>query len=293
MTDNGIGKGGGLTLSTAIVITVFIGVALYNVVELNFIIFVTFKRYQGLYFISFLVSTWGIAFYAVGFLLKDIRASVNSMFFVTLIVVGWCTMVTGQSVVLYSRLHLVLRDLHQLRLVLIMILVNAFICHTPIIVMIYGAESNNPEPFLVPYTIYEKVQVTIFFLQELIISGLYIIHTLKVLQPANNIRSKTSRRVMTHLIYVNIFIVILDITILCLEYAGLYDIQTAYKALVYSVKLKLEFSILSQLVELTQRTRMPSSEAQIGSENVQMESLDRAERTRNSSGQTDGKIWGR
>jgi len=44
---------------------------------------------------------------------------------------------------------------------------------------------------------------------------------------------------------------VVDITILALEYAGLYDIQTSYKALVYGAKLKLEFSILNRLVELT------------------------------------------
>ena len=51
---------------------------------------------------------------------------------------------------------------------------------------------------------------------------------------------------------VNIIIVLLDVTILGLEYSGLYDIQTVYKGLAYSVKLKLEFSILNRLVELTQ-----------------------------------------
>jgi hypothetical protein len=50
--------------------------------------------------------------------------------------------------------------------------------------------------------------------------------------------------------------VFLDLSILGLEYSGLYDIQTAYKGLVYSVKLKLEFSILDRLVELTQSGRI-------------------------------------
>ncbi|KAH6665591.1 hypothetical protein B0J14DRAFT_630006 [Halenospora varia] len=151
-------------------------------------------------------------------------------------------MVTGQSVVLYSPLHLILRDKTRLRFVLGMIIFNAIICHLPIIVMVYGANSDHPEPFLAPYSIYEKVQVPIFFLQELIISVLYI----------------TSRRLMGHLIYVNVIIVLLNITILGLEYSGLYDIQTAYKALVYSVKLKLEFSILNCLVELSQSVKSSS-----------------------------------
>jgi hypothetical protein len=51
----------------------------------------------------------------------------------------------------------------------------------------------------------------------------------------------------------------LDITILGLEYSGLYVIQTAYKALVYSIKLKFEFSILNKLVDLTQTRQANSS----------------------------------
>jgi len=134
-----------------------------------------------------------------------------------------------------------------------MIIIDAVICHIPIIVMVYGANSNHPDPFLLPYSIYEKVQVTIFFIQELIISGLYITQTIKVLRPEGNIRGKATRLVMVHLIWVNVLIVFLDVTILALEYSGLYDIQTAYKALVYSLKLKLEFSILNQLMGLMKK----------------------------------------
>ncbi|KAK0613172.1 hypothetical protein B0T14DRAFT_414742, partial [Immersiella caudata] len=237
---------------TLVSIIVFISMALYNVVELSFIIFATFKRRGGLYFWSFVVAAWGIAPYAVGFLLKALQVLSLTWIYVTLIVIGWCGMVTGQSVVLYSRLHLVMHNEFRLRLVLIMIIVNAIICHVPIIVMVYGANSADPAPFVGPYSIYEKVQVTIFFIQEVIISGCYIIETTKMLRLHRGIHDKkSSQALMTHLILVNIIIILLDITILALEYAGLYDLQTAYKALVYSIKLKLEFSILNRLVGLT------------------------------------------
>ena len=94
-----------MDIGTALAITSFIAIALYNVVELNFIIFATFKKKRGLYFWSFLVATWSIAPYAVGFLIKGLQLSTVSIFYVTLIVVGWIGMVTGQSVVLYSRLQ--------------------------------------------------------------------------------------------------------------------------------------------------------------------------------------------
>jgi len=255
--DNGISKDSAPTGVALIGIVVLISIALYNVVELTFIIFATFKRRSGLYFWSFIVASWGIAPYAIGFLMKAISLTDLNWVYVTLIVIGWCSMVTGQSVVLYSRLHIVVRSRRRLRIVLGMIIFNAIICHVPIIIMVYGANSSHPEPFVMPYSIYEKVQVTIFFIQEIIISGMYIYETVKLMRAQRSIRTSSeratnSRKVMTHLIVVNVIIVLLDITILALEYAGLYDIQTAYKALVYSIKLKMEFSILNKLVEIIQ-----------------------------------------
>jgi len=175
--DSGIANTGPPEQATVITIACFLALALYNVLELTFITFATFKQKRGLYFYSFLTSTWGIGLYSIGFLLKHLRLSTLNILYVTLIVIGWTAMVTGQSVVLYSRLHLLLRNRKTMRGILIMIIVNAFICHGPIIVMVYGANSANPEPFVGPYSIYEKVQVTIFFIQELIISGFYLVES--------------------------------------------------------------------------------------------------------------------
>lgn len=61
------------------------------------------------------------------------------------------------------------------------------------------------------------------------------------------------------LVIVNILVILLDITILGLEFADLYKLQTAYKAMSYSIKLKLEFSILNGLVNITRDRAMSSS----------------------------------
>ena len=162
-------------------------------------------------------------------------------------------MVTGQSMVLWSRIHLVLRDDVKLRILLWMIIVNAIIFHVPTTVLNYGANSANPERFIRPYAIYEKVQVSGFFIQELILSSFYIGETIKLaqLQSAARYDGRRSRRLMVHLIVVNVVLIILDVTILGLEYADLYGYQTAWKGLVYSVKLKMEFTILNRLKEMT------------------------------------------
>jgi hypothetical protein len=217
------------------------------------VIFTTFKRRHGLYFYSLLVSTWGIIPYGLGFFLKFYKLTDSSALYITLIAIGWPCMITGQSLVLYSRLHLITRStVSGYHWVLIMIIVDACICHVPVIVLLYGANSSSPAAFLSPYSIFEKVQITIFFIQEVIISSIYLYKTMQLLRSEGNIRGRNSRTVMRHLVWVNLMIIALDVTLLAIEYAGYYDVQTTYKAAVYSVKLKMEFSILNKLLDLFQ-----------------------------------------
>jgi hypothetical protein len=160
-------------------------------------------------------------------------------------------MVTGQSLVLYSRLHLIFRNPFWLRIVLAMILTNAFILHVPIIILMYGSNSSANNSWAPVYGIYERVQVTIFCLQELIISGIYIKTCYSFFNTENSLYGDAVRKMRHHLLLVNVVVILLDIPILILEYTGLYDLQTAYKSFVYSVKLKMEFRILNQLMDMT------------------------------------------
>ena len=242
-----------------IVVVVFLSVALYNFLELNVQIFTTFKRRKGLYFWSFTIATWGIIFNSIGYLLKHLEVTKEGNIYATLILIGWCSMITGQSVVLYSRLHIVMHDTRRLRAVLIMIITNAIWLHIPIIVLVYGSFSSNPGPFERPYSIYEKIQLTVFVLQELIISGLYVYETVNLLKLEKAIGNNGTRSVLYHLIYINVLVMLLDFSIIGLEFADLYEVQTAWKPLVYSIKLKLEFSILNRLVELTRNARSGDS----------------------------------
>jgi hypothetical protein len=93
----------------------------------------------------------------------------------------------------------------------------------------------------------EKIQVTGFCIQEFIISGLYVYATREILKPGETFQKKRFRRVMRHLIYVNILVILMDITLLGTEYANLYDIQITFKGTLYSIKLRIEFAILNQL----------------------------------------------
>lgn len=270
-TSRDIGNGfeANLPHSITYVVTAFLSISLYNVLELSFIIFLTFKRRGGLYFWSFLISTWGIAVYAIGFILKDFNlANRISYFYITLLLVGWCTMVTGQSMVLYSRLHLIVHTRKILRFIIGMIIFDAIVLQIPIIILCYGANSPDYQRFVHRYAICEKVQVTVFFIQESIISGFYVYETCRLLSSGEDLgerHGEAMRKLMLHLIMMNIVVMTLDLSILALEYAGRYASQTAVKGFVYSVKLKVEFDILNRLVELAQTSRDSLSGLEYGS----------------------------
>ncbi|KAH7308875.1 hypothetical protein BKA65DRAFT_576475 [Rhexocercosporidium sp. MPI-PUGE-AT-0058] len=253
MSQNNNGITGGLentTLPVAMTLSAFTAIAWYNVIDLNVVIWITFKRRHGLYFYSLLASSWGIFVFALAFLMKFFQVWKNNYVSCALITIGWYAMVTGQSLVLYSRLHLVVRDKRKVRWVLYMIIIDVFLFHFPTTVMTFGANSPAADIFSYPYSLMEKIQVTAFCIQESIISGLYVYYTRQILKPGESFQKKRTRTVMLHLIYVNILVILMDITLLCTQYANLYEIQITFKGALYSIKLRLEFAILNDLMSI-------------------------------------------
>ena len=107
--------------------------------------------------------------------------------------------------------------------------------------------------------IWDKIELAAFFIQETIISLLYIRETARHLQNVAllGINTRTTRRLLHHLIFVNVFIIGLDCSLIGLCYAGFFFLQGYYKAAVYAVKLRTEFTILNQL-----RSSLPGSSEQ-------------------------------
>jgi hypothetical protein len=54
---------------------------------------------------------------------------------------------------------------------------------------------------------------------------------------------------MHQLVFINIVIILMDMALLSMECASLYLLETVTKGVCYSIKLKLEFAILSRLVK--------------------------------------------
>ncbi|KAL2014450.1 hypothetical protein VTN00DRAFT_1975 [Thermoascus crustaceus] len=232
------------------VLVTFIAISWYNVVELVVLVLDTFRRWRGLYFWSLLLSSsLGVFPYSLGFLLKFFTRA-NSWVSVTILTIGWWVMLTGQSLVLYSRLHLVLGDEKILRRVLYMIIVNAIILHIPTTVLTYGSniqDFDGSAVFIRGYNIMEKIQMTGFSIQEGVISMLYVIETVKLLRLGSE---RGNRKIMHQLVGINIIIIIMDLILLGLEYASYYAVQITLKGAIYSLKLKLEFAVLGKLVDV-------------------------------------------
>lgn len=232
----------------SITLTLSLALALYNSIELILLIATTFKKRRGLYFWSLCVSNYGVISYCIGLIIEYFQLAVlwvGKIFDTS----GWIFMITGQSFVLYSRLNLIMDRPKILKAVKWMIIFNAVVWHTSITVLDFGTTYTNNSHFAEGFFYLEHVQMTMFCLQEFIISGLYVWRTIAFLK---YVSKKSTRSVIWQLLTINVIIIAMDIVLLFLQYKHWRIYQQCTKAFIYSVKLKLELNILSKLVDLVQ-----------------------------------------
>lgn len=153
-------------------------------------------------------------------------------------------MVPGQSLVMYSRLHLISQNFILLRFIFWMIVVNAILLCIPTIVLDLGQYGPDPNIYTKGYNIIEKIQMTMFTTQEIVISVIYLAKVYDILKFALDGQTK---KAMWRLAAMNMLHLVLDLALLTLEYFDMHSIEKTLKSLVYSVKLKIEFAVLSQL----------------------------------------------
>ena len=97
----------------------------------------------------------------------------------------------------------------------------------------------------------ERIQLALFCVQEFIISTIYIYCTVRLLR---SICHSRTREVMIELIVINAVCLSMDVVLIGLEYSNSYVGETSTKAMIYAIKLKLEFAVLNQLMKLTSRS---------------------------------------
>ncbi|KAI1839568.1 hypothetical protein JX266_014221 [Neoarthrinium moseri] len=242
-----------ISMPIAMVIGGFFTLACYNSIEIFIFIFSTFKRKTGLYFWSMLAANTGIVVHAISVLLRFFSLAPN-LPMCAVIDVSWFLIVTGQAAVLYSRLHLVVEDLRKIRWVLIMI-IGCFVfiqLPTASLFITTNVGSSVTSSTLTAFNVFERIQVAVFTIQESIISFMYVYEASQGLKLMDVIKGPRVRAVNRELIASCILVVTLDITLMVTEYTNNFQIQTTYKPVVYTIKLKVEALVLNHLILLVQ-----------------------------------------
>jgi hypothetical protein len=166
---------------------------------------------------------------------------------------GWVGMVTGFAIVLWSRLNIIILDKRVLRGVLAMIIVNGLVWHTALVILQYGlagAKLDHRKAWLRVLNPFERVQITMFTVQESIIALMYIWATYKILVDRMVQQRQTTRNVLLLLFVVQTGVLMMDIVIIVLDLAGYFTLKAILHSWVYGIKLELEFVVLNQLVEI-------------------------------------------
>lgn len=130
------------SLATSMTAAAFLGIAWYLCIELNVRLLVKVTQ-PSLYFWACLLCSWGIFVHCISILLSNFHLW-TSYWSIVVIHVSWLTYVIFQSLVLYSRLSLVLFKARVGRYVLGMILVNAVVFGLSTVVFGLVAASITP-----------------------------------------------------------------------------------------------------------------------------------------------------
>lgn len=235
----------------AIAVAIFTALSVCNAVELLLRILFQFKRWQGKYFWSLVVGGLSVVLYSLGYMLYFFRIG-PLLVGVVVNNIGWIAMVCSQSIVLHSRLHLVLDNRMILNGILGMIIANGIVWYTLATTMEFGSILTDRHSYISGSHVVEKLQMTFFTTQELLISGVYIGQIFQIFKVTANYNR---RRAIWHLFTVQAIIIAMDIVLLTLEYLDKIVYQSAFKSVCYSIKLGLEFAVLGELIESVGRGR--------------------------------------
>ncbi len=138
-------NGYGYSLAVIVVDSAFAGITWYICLSLLIRIWLLFTRYNSLYFWSLLIASFATFLQPTCFLLKDFQVG-NINFIEAIATLSWYGMVTGQAVVLYSRLHLVVQERRKVKWVLWMICFNFVVLHLPTTVLTNLVRNLPPFP---------------------------------------------------------------------------------------------------------------------------------------------------
>ncbi|KAH7265063.1 uncharacterized protein BKA55DRAFT_535016 [Fusarium redolens] len=219
-------------------------ISLYNGIELLLLILTSSRRHNDLFSWSLAVASIGVLPYATGWLVRyfDVIGDVADLLIND---IGWILLTTGQALVLYSRLNLLVKNVTILKVTKWMIILNAIIWHTTVTVLLFAISTQQKLDRNGAFIKVQKVQLAFFCAQNFLLSGLYIWKTMEIIKRKEAENQTT--RIIWHLFAINVGIVLVDVTLLAVGFTNNFLWQQGIKAVAYSVKLKVEFAILGKL----------------------------------------------
>jgi hypothetical protein len=210
-----------------------------------------------MYFWAILITSWGLSLREIGCILQFLVPSSPWLFDIILAQAGWVAMVAGFAIVLYSRLNLIVESQVIRRRILAMIVVNGCVLFPAMITLSIGlvaldrAKSPTIGYWTRVFSVMERIQTVVFLSQEALISFFYVRAAYQYLRSRFVQRGKV-KRMMMFLLGVQFIIVIVDLAIIIIDFVGFFELKLFIHSFVYSIKLELEFVVLTQLVELSQ-----------------------------------------
>lgn len=121
----------------------FGAVALWSTLTLTIRLLTTLKKWSGIYFFSILTTTWGLTTRQIGNFVQFYAPSCPWQIGFVMQQLGWVGMITGFSMVLYSRLSIILLNWKACRSVLGMIMFNGIVWHTAMMTILGGMRATQ------------------------------------------------------------------------------------------------------------------------------------------------------
>ncbi|KAF5548102.1 hypothetical protein FMEXI_4891 [Fusarium mexicanum] len=192
----------------AMIVVTCATISLYNGIELLLLILTSSRRHNDLFSWSLAVASIGVLPYASGWLVRyfDVIGDVANMLIND---IGWILLTTGQALVLYSRLNLLVKSITILKVTKWVIILNALVWHSTVTVLLFAIGTQQKLDRNGAFIKVQKAQLAFFCAQDFLLS--------------------------------------VDVTLLAVSFTNNFLWQQGIKAVAYSVKLKVEFVILGKL----------------------------------------------
>lgn len=200
---------------------------------------ITFKRYNGTYFWSIVLCSCGLTLFTTSKIIiifvKDIPF-INNL---VLLEVGWVLVTNGFTLVLWSRLHLVLRERRFLNLLLLIIILSGISGHVYRITTLFLDVTRGTHSSKNPWLMYN--------VEDAFISSLYIFYTIRLLEASSSARR---RRVVALAVSVQIAVILMETALAIFYYTEIYLLSDMLTSFFKAIELRMEFVVLNQLQEL-------------------------------------------